>query len=226
MKFLYLTWSTLKRKKLRTTLTLLSILVAFVLYGFLSALKNAFTGGVNMAEADRLMTRHKVSIIQPLPYSYKARIAGIPGVTGVSHFNWFGGIYQDQKNFFATFAVDPEEYLAMYPEVVLPPDQKKAWLEKRTGAIVGRALVDRFHFKVGDRIPLKSPIWRRENGNDTWEFDIVGIYDAGKKKIDTRSLIFRYDYFDEARSVGKGNIGWFGVRINDANRAGEIAKQI
>src|SRR3954470_15082837 len=226
MKYLYLTWSNLKRKKLRTILTVLSILVAFVLYGFLSALKNAFTGGVNMADADRLMTRHKVSIIQSLPLSYKAKILSVPGVTGATHFSWFGGIYQDPKNFFATFAVEPEDYLAIYPEVVLPEDQKKAWLQKRTGAIVGRSLANRFHFKIGDRIPLKSPIWRREGGSDTWEFDIVGIYDAGKKNMDTSALIFRYDYFDEARAVAKGQIGWLGVRVNDPKRAGEIAKQI
>jgi len=226
MKFLYLTWSNLKRKKLRTTLTVLSILVAFVLYGFLSAIKNAFGGGVNMADADRLMTRHKVSIIQSLPFSYKAKIASIPGVVGAAHLSWFGGIYQDPKNFFATFAVEPEEYLAIYPEVVLPEDQKKAWLQKRTGAIIGRALADRFGFKIGDRIPLKSPIWRREGNNDAWEFEVVGIYDAGKKNMDTRALIFRYDYFDESRGYGKGQVGWFGVRVKDPNRAAEIAKQI
>jgi putative ABC transport system permease protein len=226
MKFLYLTWSNLKRKKLRTTLTVLSILVAFVLYGFLAAIKNAFGGGVNMADADRLMTRHKVSIIQSLPFSYKAKIAGIPGVVGAAHLSWFGGIYQDPKNFFATFAVEPEDYLRMYPEILLPEDQKKAWLQKRTGAIIGRSLADRFQFKVGDRIPLKSPIWRREGGNDAWEFDVVGIYDAGKKNMDTRALIFRYDYFDESRGFGKGQVGWFGVRIKDPNRAAEIAKQI
>jgi putative ABC transport system permease protein len=226
MKFLYLTWSNLKRKKLRTTLTVLSILVAFVLYGFLAAIKNAFGGGVNMADADRLMTRHKVSIIQSLPFSYKAKIASIPGVVGAAHLSWFGGIYQDPKNFFATFAVEPEDYLAMYPEILLPEDQKKAWFQKRTGAIIGRSLADRFGFKVGDRIPLKSPIWRREGGNDAWEFDVVGIYDAGKKNMDTRALIFRYDYFDESRGFGKGQVGWFGVRIKDPNRAAEIAKQI
>jgi putative ABC transport system permease protein len=226
MKYLYLIWCNLKRKKLRTILTLLSILVAFLLFGFLSAIKNAFMGGINSANADRLMVRHKVAIIQPLPLSYKARIASIPGVTGVAHTTWFGGIYQDPKNFFATMPVEPEEYLKVYPEILLPEDQKKAWLEKRTGAIVGRSLIDRFHWKIGDRIPLKSPIWKSDNKNDTWEFDIVGIYDAGKKNMDTRALLFRYDYFDETRAFGKGQVGWYGVTIKDSNRAAEIAKKI
>jgi putative ABC transport system permease protein len=226
MKFLYLIWSNLRRKKLRTTLTLLSILVAFLLFGFLSAIKNAFAGGVNMANADRLMVRHKVSIIQSLPLSYKARIASIPGVTAVAHQSWFGGIYQDPKNFFASMAVEPEDYLTLYPEVLLPAEQKKAWLEKRTGAIVGQSLINRYHWKIGERIPLKSPIWSREVKNDTWEFDIVGIYQPGKKSMDTSALLFRYDYFDEARAFGKGQIGWFTVRINDPGQANEISKKI
>jgi putative ABC transport system permease protein len=225
MKFISLIWSNLKRKKLRTTLTLLSILIAFLLYGFLCALKQAFTGGVSMADANRLLVRHKVSIIQLLPYSYEARIAAIPGVVGISDQTWFGGVYQEPKNFFASFAVHPEEYLAMYPEIQLPEDQKKAWLTKRTGAIVGRALADRFHWKIGDHIPLTSP-WAREGNNGAWEFDVVGIYDATKKGMDL-SFIFRYDYFDESRSERtRGQIGWMAVRVKDPARAGEIAKKI
>src|SRR3954469_12441772 len=140
MKFLFLLWSNLKRKKLRTSLTLLSIMVAFVLFALLSALRLALTGGTVMADANRLVVRHRVSFIQPLPFSYMARIARIPGVSGVSHSSWFGGIYQDPKNQFGTFPVDPEAFLAMNPEVVLPVNEKEAWLKTRTGAIVGRTL--------------------------------------------------------------------------------------
>jgi putative ABC transport system permease protein len=225
MKFFYLTWSNLKRRKLRTSLTMLSILVAFVLYGLLCALKQAFGGGVSMADANRLMVRHKVSIIQLLPYSYEARIAAIPGVVGVSDQTWFGGVYQEPKNFFASFAVHPEDYLAMYPEIQLPEEQKKAWLTKRTGAIVGRALAERFHWQIGQHIPLKSP-WARQGSNDAWEFDIVGIYDATKRGMDL-SFIFRYDYFDESRNERtRGQIGWMAVRVKDPAMAGEIAKKI
>src|SRR6185369_1213915 len=197
MKFLYLVWSNLKRKKLRTSLTLLSILVAFILFSLLSALKLALGGGVLMAAADRLIVRHRVSFIQPLPHAYQARIVGIPGVSAISHTTWFGGVYQDPKNQFGSFPVDPELFLAMNPEVSLPEDQKQAWLKTRTGAIVGRTLATRFKWKIGDRVPLTSPIWPNKSGG-AWEFDIVGIYDGTKKTADTSAFVFRYDYFDEA----------------------------
>jgi len=226
MKFFYLVWSNLKRKKLRTSLTLLSILVAFLLYGFLCAIKQAFGAGVTLAEANRLMVRHKVSFIQPLPVSYQQQMASVPGVAAVTHQTWFGGIYQDPKNFFGTFPVDPEGYLDMFPEIIIPADQKKAWLQKRTGAVVGKTLIERFHWKIGDRIPLKCPIWTREGGSDTWEFEIVGIYDSNKKTRDTASFFFRYDYFDEAKAVGKGLVGWYFIRVNDAKQAVEISKKV
>jgi putative ABC transport system permease protein len=225
MKFFYLVWSNLKRKKLRTSLTLLSILVAFVLFSLLSALKLALTGGVLMADASRLVVRHRVSFIQPLPHAYLARIARIPGVSGISHQSWFGGIYQDPKNQFGTFPVDPELFLAMNPEITLPQSQKEAWLKTRTGAVVGRGLAERFGWKIGDRVPLTSPIWRSKSGG-AWEFDVVGIYDGAKKTTDTRGFFFRYDYFDEARAFGTGTIGWYQVRVNDPKRVTEIAAAI
>src|SRR6266550_6631294 len=135
MKFFPLIWSNLKRKKLRTILTLLSILVAFILFGFLSAIKQALVGRVEIAGADRLVVRHKVSLIQLLPESYKARMERIPGVDLATHQTWFGGIYQDPKNFFMQNPVVPEEFLDMHPEFLLPPDQMKAWQQTRTGAI-------------------------------------------------------------------------------------------
>lgn len=225
MKFLGLVWSNLKRKKLRTTLTLLSILVAFVLFALLSALKLALGGGVNMADANRLIVRHRVSFIQLLPYSYQQRIARIPGVTLVSFQVWFGGVYQDPKNQLGTFPVEPEAFLAMNSELTLPAEQKQAWLKTRTGAVVGRTLANRFHWKIGDRVPLTSPIWPNKSGG-AWQFDIVGIYDATKKAADTGSFLFRYDYFDEARARGQGEIGWFQVRVDDPKHAAEIATAI
>ena len=226
MKFFYLVWCNLKRKKLRTTLTLLSILVAFVLFGLLSALKLALGGGINLADANRLMVRHRVSFIQPLPHSYMARIARVPGVSAVSHQSWFGGIYQDPKNFFGSFPVDPEPFLAMNPEIALPEAEKQAWLKTRTGAIIGRTLAERFGWKIGDRVPLKSPIWPSKTGG-AWEFEIVGIYDGVKgKTVDTTSFMFRYDYFDEARSYGTGQVGWYQARVDDPKRITEVAAAI
>src|SRR5882672_11324639 len=226
MKFLYLIWSNLKRKKLRTILTLLSIFVAFVLYGLLCALKEAFTGGVALAGADRLIVRHKVSLIMTLPVTYKDRMQRIPGVASAVHFTWFNGIYQNEpKNFFGSFPTEPEPLLAMYPELLLPEEQKQAWLKTRTGAIVGRSLVDRFKWKIGDRVPLVSPIWPRK-GDGAWEFEIVGIYEGAKKSTDTSGFYFRYDYFHEGRARGEGMVGWYIVRVNDPERAADVAKAI
>jgi len=223
MKFLHLIWSNLKRKKLRTSLTLLSIIVAFVLFGFLSAIQQALVGGVALAGADRLSVREKVSIMNLLPISYEARMERIPGVDFATHQTWFGGIYQDPKNFFMQNPVEPEKFLKMHPEIILPPDELKTWLATRTGAIVGRRTANRFDWKIGDKIPIRSPIW---TGNGTWEFDIVGIYDGAKKGTDTTWMLFRYDYFDEARQWGKGRVGWYTIRIKDPSQAAEVAKQV
>jgi putative ABC transport system permease protein len=227
MKFFHLIWCNLKRKKLRTSLTLLSILVAFILFGFLMAIKQALAGGVSMTRQDRLVVRHKVSIIQMLPESYKARMARIPGVALATHQTWFGGIYQDPKNFFMQNPVMPEEFLDMHPEVILSPEQKKAWLQTRTGAIVGRKTADRFHWKIGDKVPIQSSIWSKQDGSRLWEFEIVGIYDGDKKENDTTPLFFRYDYFDEARRTGaKGLVGWYTIRVKDPAQAAEVAKRV
>lgn len=226
MRFLYLIWSNLKRKKLRTSLTLLSIFIAFLLYGLLCTIKEAFTAGITLAGADRLVVRHKVSLIMNLPVTYKARMERIPGVASAVHFTWFNGIYKDEpKNFFGSFPTDPESFLSIYPEYVLPEAQKQAWLKTRTGAIIGQSLVDRFKWKVGDRIPLKSPIWPRK-GDGAWEFEIVGIYTGAKKGTDTSGFYFRYDYFDEGRARGEGLVGWYGVRVNDPERAADVAKAV
>jgi putative ABC transport system permease protein len=225
MKFLHLVWGNLKRRKLRTSLTLLSILVAFVLFGLLCAIRQALVGGVELAGADRLIVRHKVSIIQLLPEAYKARMLRIPGVAAAVHQTWFGGIYQDPKNFFMQCPVEPEEFMAMFPEFRLPPEQMKAWLATRTGAIVGRNTAKRFGWKIGDKIPIMSPIWLRK----TWEFDLVGIFDGEKKGTDTTAMFFRYDYFDETRKLqnwGTGQVGWYTIKVKDPARAAEIAKLV
>lgn len=226
MKFLGLVWSNLKRKKLRTALTLLSIAVAFLLFGFLCAIEEGLTGSVKLAGADRLITRHKVTLILPLPMSYEQRVANIPGVVATAAQSWFGGIYQDGKKPFGTIPVEPERFLAMYPEFILPAEQKEKWLKTRDGAIVGKTLVDWFGWKIGDRIPLTSPIWGQPENRPHWEFEIVGIYQGAKKGTDTSGFYFRHDYFDEARTRGKGQIGWIGVRVQDPDRAADVAKRI
>ncbi len=227
MKFLHLIWSSLRRKKLRTSLTLLSILVAFVLFGLLSAIQQALTGGVQIEGADRLIVRHKVSLINLLPVSYKERMERIPGVVLATHQTWFGGVYQDPKNWFMQNPVVPEEFLSMHPEMILAPDQMKAWLQTRTGAIVGRKSAERFHWKIGDKVPIQTPIWSKADGSHVWEFDIVGIFDGKDKNTDTTPLFFRYDYFDEARQGNaKGQVGWYTIRVKDPAKAAEVAKLV
>ncbi len=227
MKFLHLIWSNLKRKKLRTSLTLLSILVAFALFGLLSAIQQALTGGVQIEGADRLIVRQKVSLINLLPVSYKERMERIPGVVLATHQTWFGGVYQDPKNFFMQNPVVPEEFLDMHPEMILPLGQKKAWLQTRTGAIVGRKTAERYHWKIGDKVPIQTAIWSKQDGSHVWEFDIVGIYDGKDKNTDTTPLFFRYDYFDEARPAwGKGQVGWYTIRIKDPAKAAEVAQLV
>jgi len=228
MKYWHLIWSDLRRKKTRTVLTLLSIVVAFVLFGFLSAIKQALTGGVSLEGANRLIVRHRVSIIQLLPQSYQQRMERIAGVATATHQTWFGGIYQDPKNFFMQNPVVPEGFMDMHPEFLLPADQRQAWLQMRTGAVVGRKTAERFHWKIGDKVPIKSTIWAQKSGSFLWTFDIVGIFDGRDKNTDTTPLFFRYDYFDEARRLGwgKGMVGWFTIRVKDPAKAAEVAKLV
>ena len=226
MKYFYLVFSSLKRKKLRTLLTILSIMVAFILFGYLTAIRQAFDAGVEVAGADRLIVRHKVSIIQLLPESYEEKIERVEGVDNAAHSTWFGGIYQEPKNFFAQIPMEPEELFDMFPEYIISDEQKAAWLETRSGALVGRGLAERFDWKVGDRIPINATIWTKKGGGRTWEFDIVAIYDGAEKGTDTSQFFFRYDFFDETRAGGTGQVGWFSVRVSDPDRAAEIAAAI
>src|SRR5438876_9553545 len=227
MKFFVLIWSNLKRKKVRTILTLLSIVVAFILFAVLSSIKQALTGGVSMAGATRLIVQHKVSIIQTLPYSYKARMLRIPGVELVSDQTWFGGKFQrEPKYFFMQCPVEPEDFLAMVPEISLPPEQKQKWLQTRTGAIVGRTTAEKLHWKIGDHVPIFTPLWRKADGSQIWEFDIVGIFDAKAKNADTMSLFFRYDYFDEAHAGEKWRVNWYTLRVKDPLQSDQVARLV
>jgi putative ABC transport system permease protein len=226
VRFLPLIWSNLRRKKLRTTLTLLSIIVAFVLFGYLSAIRQALVGGVSLAGANRLFVRHKTSIIQLLPQTYKNRIERIPGVAKATHFTWFGGHFGESKHFFPQMPCVPEELLDMYPEYLLPEEQKHAWLKTRAGAIVGRKTADFFHWNVGDKVPILSSIWVKTDGSQLWEFEIVGIFDGAEKNTDTTQLFFHYDYFEEARRWSKGTVGWYIVRVADLNKAPQTAQAI
>jgi putative ABC transport system permease protein len=227
MKFLPVIWRNLMRRKVRTIVTMLSIFVAFLLFGALMAIRAAFSMGVEVAGAERLMMIHKVSIIQPLPLSYANRIKPVEGVTDLSHGSWFNGIYQDPKNFFATMAVDPESWLRIYKEFAIPEEQKQAWFANRTGAIIGVDLARRFNWKIGDRIPLISPIYRKRDGSP-WEFTIDGIYDATAKGVDKTQFFFHYRYLEETMrdTPMAGLVSWFVIQVADPSTADRLALQL
>ena len=228
MKFLPLVWRNLMRRKIRTFMTVMSIVVAFVLFAALMAIRAAFSMGVDVAGADRLMMIHKVSIIQSLPRSYEERIRATEGVTLVTHANWFGGYYQEPANFVQSMAVDPETWLQMYPEFELPADQKKAWLADRTGAVIGADLAKKYGWKIGDRVPLLAPIYQRAH-EGAWEFTIDGIYDSNKQGVDKTQFFFQFEYLNETMRKIPGladQIGWYVFRVADPSTSDQLAKRI
>jgi putative ABC transport system permease protein len=224
--FVPLVFANLRRHPLRTAFTLGSIVVAFLMFGVLGAMTRAFSAGAELAGADRLLVIHKVSLVQLLPESYRARIRQVDGVIRVSSATWFGGIYQDDRNQLPTFPVDDEAYLDIYPEYVIPAAGRQRWLADRRGAIVGRLLAEDFGWKVGDTIPLRSGIWRRQDGSDTWELNISALYDVPEAGGDPRNVLMHYDYFEESRSWGKGLVGWYVVQVADPAVAPRIAREI
>jgi len=213
MKYLGLIWRNAWRKKIRTSLTILSVFVAFLLFALLSAFGYAFKVGEEAADAERLITIDKISLINLLPIAYQNRIAATEGVHSVTHSTWFGGFYQEQRNQFPQFPVVPHEYFAMYPELRLPEEQFEAWTKNRTGAVVGQALAEAFGWEVGDRVPIQATIWTKNDGGRTWEFDINGIFTNDDPRGNTSLFLFHYDYFDEARAFGQGLVGWYTLRV-------------
>jgi putative ABC transport system permease protein len=221
MKYKSLIMANLFRKKLRTTLTIGSFVVALFLFGLLVVVHGAFNQGVDVAGADRLDVINKTSIIQPLPYSYRDQILRIPGVKAITYDNWFGGVYQDEKNFFPQFAIDPENQRVVFPEFVIPDDQWKAFLEDREGAIAGSGIAKRFGWKVGDRIPIKGAIYPGD-----WEFNIRGIYTGSRDNDDLTQFWFHYKYLDERRQYGKGLVGWYTLKLDTPDDGTRVVKAV
>lgn len=226
MKYLHLVWAGLFRKKVRTILTLLSVVVAFLLFGMLQAVSEAFEAGAEQARADRLVTNSRYSIIEMLPIGYLARIEAVPGVRTVAFASWFGGSYQDRPAQFGVFPVEPERYLRAVPEIVLPPDQAERWRDTRDGAIVGRSVAARYGWQVGDRVTLVADIWPQRDGSNEWNFEITGIYTSPDSEQNEGALLFQHEYFDEARQFARGTVGWFLVQVEDPDRAEEVALAI
>lgn len=229
MSFLSLVWAGLFRRRTRTALTLVSIVVAFLLFGLLRSIANAFSAGVDIAGVDRLIVQPKYSIIDPLPISHLNEIRRVPGVAMATHADWFGGFYQDHKNFFAKYPVKPAEWFAVYPEFRIDPQQLEAFENTRTGAVAPAEMAAKYGWKIGDKIPIEADIYPKKDNTRLWEFDLVGTYQApheGGSGSSQDAFLFNYDYFDEARQFGQGQVGWFVVRVSDPAKALEVARSI
>ncbi|HTO62967.1 MAG TPA: FtsX-like permease family protein [Bradyrhizobium sp.] len=226
MKYFPLVWAGLTRKKLRSALTLASILIAFLLFGLLQGVDAAFTRGVDGAHLNRLVVQGKVSMTDQLPVAYRDQISRVPGVTGVAFASWFGGYYQDPKNNIFSFAVDPTTYFPLFPEIKISPDQLQALEKTRTAAVIGKKLADQYGWKIGDTIPIKSAIWTKSDGTADWQFEVVGIFETPEDRSQEQRLFLNNDYFDEARSFNKGMVGWYSVGIDNPSHATAISAAI
>jgi putative ABC transport system permease protein len=228
VKYFHLIWSALFRRKTRTVFTLLSVLAAFLLFGLLDSVRTAFANaGGSVAGVDRLITVSKVSFTMALPKSLLPRIQALPGIAQVSYANWFGGIYQDPKNFFPNEAV-AENFLDLYPEWSLSDAERTAFKGTRTGAIVGASLARKFNWKLGDKIPLQATIFPKKDGSNTWTFDLVGIFHAKDPKLEGQEnvLFFNWSYFDEANRFRNGSVGWYATKLSDRTQADQVAQAI
>ena len=229
MKYLHLVWASLFRRKTRTLLTLVSIIAAFLLFGLLDAVRTSFNqAGQSANGAERLQTGSKLSFIQTLPQSLEAQIGAVPGVKKVTYANWFGGAYQDPRNQVFSFAVPPS-YLDLYPEIGVTDAERKAFDETRTGALIGEQLAKRFHWKVGDKIPLQSTIFPDRAGSKNWSFEITGILHSKDKKTGgffDQMFLLHWKYFDDTTPYNRGTVGWYVTRMTDVNQADRVAKAI
>jgi len=216
----------LGRKKLRTLFTLLSVIIAFILFALLGGLNRAFTAGVELAGADRLITTHKVSFIQLMPISYVARVEGIDGVRAATHYTWFGGYFQDPKQQFGLFPTNLEKLPEIYPEYEMPPEQRERLLQTRTGLMVGRAMADLYGWELGDQVPIFSTIYPKLDGSFAWEFEIAAIFTGTGNTADEMQAFMHYDYFNEARQFAQDTIGWIVTRIEDPELADPVSDAI
>ena len=223
MKFLGLVLKSAKRSKRRTLLTVMSVAIAVFLFAALRAVLDGFNAGAEAASSTRVVTIRSTSLMFQMPISHLETIKNIPGVQDVTYASWFGGIYKDPKNFFGQFAIDPEGYLRMYPEILLTPVERKAFLDDRTGCIIGEGLARTYGFKVGDKITLQVgiPIY----GQRDYDFTVRAIYRSGGAAVDNQSMMFHWKYADE-RSMLKGQIGWYVTQIANPDQAPQIMRAI
>lgn len=215
--------ASLRRHRLRLAFTVASILIAFLLYGLLAAVENALTAGVEVAGQDRLITTHKVSIIQGLPRAYLTRVRGVAGVRRAESLSWFGGTYQNPRNVVVAFAITPG-YFDLYRDFVIDPARLAAWQTDRMSAVVGDGIAARYGWKVGDVVPLMSNIYRRKDGASAWPLRIAAIYHSAVQ--DPNTVFLHYEYFNEGITFGNDQIGWIIEQLNDATAGPAVARTI
>lgn len=215
------------RKKTRTILTILSVIMAFLLFGLLQSLNSIFDAGADFVGATRLMTQARVSFTQALPLSMVPKLESVPGVARVAYSQWFGGVWQENTQVF-TFAVDPERYHDVYPEWVMPEEQWKAFAHTRTAMVAGKQLADKYGWKVGQKIPLSSNIYPQKGGSKSWAFDLVGIYDGKDDnwRKQTNAVFINHDYFDEANLFGKGRTNFYILKLTPGADAAQVSKTV
>jgi putative ABC transport system permease protein len=213
------------RHKLRTTLTMVGIVVAIVAFGLLRTIVDAWYAGAEATSSARLITRNATSLVFPLPLNYAEKLRQVPGVRAVTWANWFGGIYITESNFFPQFAIDGATYLSMYPEFRLQPAELKAFLFDRQGAVAGRRIADKFGWKVGDQIPLRGAIFP-----GTWTFNLRAIYDGADAKVDETQFFFHWQFLNEtvkARFPRRADqVGLYIEEIADPTQAADVSERI
>jgi putative ABC transport system permease protein len=224
VRFRGLIFANLFRKKVRLILTIGSFAVALFLFAFLAVVRSAFSRGAEVAGADRLITTNRIGLIQTLPISYQDRIAAIPGVKAVTQNHWFGGVYQDEKNFFVQFVIDPDNMRKVMSEFVVPDDQWANFLKDRQGAVVGVKTAERFGWKIGDRIPIKNSLY---GPTKTWEFNLDGIYHNSRPGGDENQFWIQWKYFDEnVPAFAKSTAGWYVLKLDNPDDAARVGKAI
>ncbi len=226
MKYFRLVWAGLWRKKARTILTMLSIVVAFLLFGLLQGINQGFNQVVEDLNVNRLYTSAKTNMVDGLPISYMSRIQSVPGVEHVSHWTYFGGYFREARNAIPAFATEPEALFAIYKEIKIDPEHIAAMKRTRTGALMSEPLAKQYGWEIGDRIPLGTSIWTNKEGSNTWYFDVVGTFDVSAYGVGFPSFFINYDYFDEAKAVGQGVVHYYMVGIDDPRNATRVAKAI
>ncbi len=223
MKFVGLVVKSARRNKRRTALTVMSVAIAIFLFASLRAVLDGFNAATEASSATRIVTQRSTSLFFSMPTSHADAIRSTPGVQDLTWASWFGGIYKDPQNFFAQFAVEPESYLRLYPEIQLTPEQRAAFLADQTGCIIGDGLAKRYGFKPGDKLTLKVGI--PTYGTQNFDFNIRAIYHSAGAAVDNQSMMFHWKYADE-RSLRKGQVGWYVEQISNPDHATQIAGEI